>query len=210
MTTGLHGLHVLVGTIFLAVCLYRIIQNHLTSDHHVGLEAALIYWHFVGATVRLLIVNFTRLFFMCEAEDPKLQETGVTVSKTRPKSRKLKMVQTVFVEAKIEMQLSSTVELRRLPGTFGFQGRQLDSPKRIECSSTVINGPKHKALGQKTQQVANLSQYVKSLGRDRNAHHFNELITLGQLMVPVWEGSTRSTFLRGSVVGARDNKRAAH
>jgi cytochrome c oxidase subunit 3 len=47
MTTGLHGFHVIVGTIFLAVCLYRLMKHHFTKKHHVGLECAIWYWHFV-------------------------------------------------------------------------------------------------------------------------------------------------------------------
>lgn len=39
--TGFHGLHVLVGTIFLLVCLVRMLRYQLTSFHHVGLELAL-------------------------------------------------------------------------------------------------------------------------------------------------------------------------
>lgn len=47
MTTGLHGSHVLIGTIFLIVCLYRLIAHHFTTTHHVGFECAAWYWHFV-------------------------------------------------------------------------------------------------------------------------------------------------------------------
>jgi cytochrome c oxidase subunit 3 len=47
VSTGFHGLHVLIGTIFLAICLYRLIHNHYTSNHHFGFEAAAWYWHFV-------------------------------------------------------------------------------------------------------------------------------------------------------------------
>jgi len=47
MLTGLHGLHVIIGTIFLTVCLIRHIKYHFTSTHHVGFEAAIWYWHFV-------------------------------------------------------------------------------------------------------------------------------------------------------------------
>jgi heme/copper-type cytochrome/quinol oxidase subunit 3 len=43
MATGFHGFHVLVGTIFLAVCLYRGIKYHFTDKHHVGFEAAAWY-----------------------------------------------------------------------------------------------------------------------------------------------------------------------
>nr|AEP27655.1 cytochrome c oxidase subunit III [Platypus cylindrus] len=47
MTTGLHGMHVIVGSTFLMVCLYRLIKNHLSPIHHFGFEAAAWYWHFV-------------------------------------------------------------------------------------------------------------------------------------------------------------------
>ena len=47
MATGFHGFHVIVGTIFLAVCLWRGKLGHFTKDHHFGFEAAAWYWHFV-------------------------------------------------------------------------------------------------------------------------------------------------------------------
>ena len=47
LLTGLHGLHVIVGTIFLIVCFYRLIMSHFTSTNHFGFEAAIWYWHFV-------------------------------------------------------------------------------------------------------------------------------------------------------------------
>nr|AOY39570.1 cytochrome c oxidase subunit 3 [Scolytinae sp. BMNH 1043133] len=47
MTTGLHGMHVIVGTTFLTVCLMRLKNNHFSSIHHFGFEAAAWYWHFV-------------------------------------------------------------------------------------------------------------------------------------------------------------------
>nr|YP_009441960.1 cytochrome c oxidase subunit III [Hylastes attenuatus]AOY40181.1 cytochrome c oxidase subunit 3 [Hylastes attenuatus] len=47
MTTGLHGLHVIIGTTFLFICLIRLFLNHLSSKHHFGFEAAAWYWHFV-------------------------------------------------------------------------------------------------------------------------------------------------------------------
>lgn len=47
MATGFHGFHVLIGTIFLAVCLGRAYKGHFKPDHHFGFEAAAWYWHFV-------------------------------------------------------------------------------------------------------------------------------------------------------------------
>nr|YP_011008850.1 cytochrome c oxidase subunit III [Oligobrachia dogieli]WPV72840.1 cytochrome c oxidase subunit III [Oligobrachia dogieli] len=45
--TGFHGLHVLVGTMFLSVCLFRTFLMHFSTFHHFGFEAAAWYWHFV-------------------------------------------------------------------------------------------------------------------------------------------------------------------
>jgi cytochrome c oxidase subunit 3 len=47
MATGFHGFHVIVGTIFLAVCLGRAIAGQFTPTRHFGFEAAAWYWHFV-------------------------------------------------------------------------------------------------------------------------------------------------------------------
>ena len=47
MATGFHGFHVIIGTIFLTVCLFRLVKNHFTKLHHFGFEAAAWYWHFV-------------------------------------------------------------------------------------------------------------------------------------------------------------------
>jgi len=47
MATGFHGFHVIVGTIFLTVCLFRAMQGDFTPKQHFGFEAAAWYWHFV-------------------------------------------------------------------------------------------------------------------------------------------------------------------
>ena len=47
MLTGLHGMHVIVGTIFLIVAVYRAIGHHYTTNRHIGYETAAWYWHFV-------------------------------------------------------------------------------------------------------------------------------------------------------------------
>jgi cytochrome c oxidase subunit 3 len=47
MATGFHGAHVIIGTIFLTVCLLRALAGHFTPKQHFGFEAAAWYWHFV-------------------------------------------------------------------------------------------------------------------------------------------------------------------
>jgi len=47
LLTGFHGAHVLIGTAFLFVCLIRHINYHFLDTQHIGLEAAIWYWHFV-------------------------------------------------------------------------------------------------------------------------------------------------------------------
>ena len=56
MATGFHGFHVIVGTIFLAVCWYRVWLGHFKPDHHFGFEAAAWYWHFVDVVWLFLFV----------------------------------------------------------------------------------------------------------------------------------------------------------
>jgi cytochrome c oxidase subunit 3 len=47
MATGFHGAHVLIGTIFLSVCLARVYAGHFNPKQHLGFEFAAWYWHFV-------------------------------------------------------------------------------------------------------------------------------------------------------------------
>ncbi len=47
VSTGFHGAHVLIGTIFLGTCLLRGYYYHFSTTHHFGFEAAAWYWHFV-------------------------------------------------------------------------------------------------------------------------------------------------------------------
>lgn len=57
MATGFHGFHVIIGTLFLTVCLFRLINNHFTILHHFGFEAAAWYWHFVDVVWLFLFVS---------------------------------------------------------------------------------------------------------------------------------------------------------
>ncbi|MFP4519915.1 MAG: cytochrome c oxidase subunit 3 [Oceanicaulis sp.] len=56
MATGFHGAHVIIGTIFLAVCLIRLMAGHWTAQKHFGFEAAAWYWHFVDVVWLFLFV----------------------------------------------------------------------------------------------------------------------------------------------------------
>jgi cytochrome c oxidase subunit 3 len=56
MATGFHGFHVLVGTIFLIVCLVRAYRGHFTPRQHFGFEAAAWYWHFVDVVWLFLFI----------------------------------------------------------------------------------------------------------------------------------------------------------
>nr|QTC08219.1 cytochrome c oxidase subunit III [Chauliodes pectinicornis] len=57
VATGFHGLHVIIGTTFLLVCLIRQINCHFSSNHHFGFEAAAWYWHFVDVVWLFLYIS---------------------------------------------------------------------------------------------------------------------------------------------------------
>lgn len=61
MATGFHGMHVLIGTIFLGVCLFRAIRGQFTPKDHLGFEFAAWYWHFVDVVWLFL---FTFLYWL--------------------------------------------------------------------------------------------------------------------------------------------------
>jgi cytochrome c oxidase subunit 3 len=62
MATGFHGFHVMVGTIFLAICLFRLLGGSFNSKQHFGFEAAAWYWHFVDV-VWLFLFAFIYVVF---------------------------------------------------------------------------------------------------------------------------------------------------
>jgi cytochrome c oxidase subunit 3 len=62
MATGFHGAHVLIGTVFLIVCMFRLMAGHFTPQKHFGFEAAAWYWHFVDV-VWLFLFAFVYVAF---------------------------------------------------------------------------------------------------------------------------------------------------
>nr|WIM00505.1 cytochrome c oxidase subunit III [Stichophthalma camadeva] len=57
VATGFHGLHVMIGTLFLLTCLIRHTNNHFSNNHHFGFEAAAWYWHFVDVVWLFLYIS---------------------------------------------------------------------------------------------------------------------------------------------------------
>lgn len=57
IATGFHGIHVIIGTTFLLICLIRHLKNHFSSIHHFGFEAAAWYWHFVDVVWLFLYIS---------------------------------------------------------------------------------------------------------------------------------------------------------
>ncbi|KAF0675798.1 cytochrome c oxidase subunit 3 [Profundibacterium mesophilum] len=57
MATGFHGVHVIIGTIFLFVCYLRLRAGHFTPEKHIGFEAAAWYWHFVDVVWLFLFAS---------------------------------------------------------------------------------------------------------------------------------------------------------
>nr|YP_009501884.1 cytochrome c oxidase subunit 3 [Arytainilla spartiophila]AWU48849.1 cytochrome c oxidase subunit 3 [Arytainilla spartiophila] len=47
LTTGFHGIHVLIGTTFLMHSFLRLSNINFVYTHHLGMELSIWYWHFV-------------------------------------------------------------------------------------------------------------------------------------------------------------------
>ena len=66
-STGLHGAHVVVGSLFLIVAFFRIINYHYSTNHHVGYEASILYWQNKQKLNALYSVSYYRTSLIAEA-----------------------------------------------------------------------------------------------------------------------------------------------
>jgi len=57
LATGFHGAHVIIGTLYLLVGFLRLRRGRISRRHHVGVELAIWYWHFVDV-VWLFLYTF--------------------------------------------------------------------------------------------------------------------------------------------------------
>lgn len=58
MTTGLHAIHVIIGVLFLFICYLRILFDHFTTEHHLGFEFAIYYWHLVDVVWLFVFLTY--------------------------------------------------------------------------------------------------------------------------------------------------------
>nr|QZZ18325.1 cytochrome c oxidase subunit III [Kaukania anser] len=57
MATGFHGLHVIIGTLFIFISYIRMSSLHFSDNHHVGFESSAWYWHFVDVVWMFLYIS---------------------------------------------------------------------------------------------------------------------------------------------------------
>lgn len=58
IATGFHGIHVIIGTIFLLINIIRMIKIHISFLHHIRFELAAWYWHFIDIIWLFLYITF--------------------------------------------------------------------------------------------------------------------------------------------------------
>nr|YP_011036659.1 cytochrome c oxidase subunit III [Planaphrodes sahlbergii]WRK21263.1 cytochrome c oxidase subunit III [Planaphrodes sahlbergii] len=57
MSTGFHGIHVIIGSMFIFTMMMRLKNLHISNKHHVGFEASAWYWHFVDVVWLFLYLS---------------------------------------------------------------------------------------------------------------------------------------------------------
>ena len=75
MATGFHGAHVIIGTIFLTVCLIRAYAGQFTPKQHLGFEFAAWYWHFVDV-VWLFLFACIYVWGSAPAKPPRTEDVA--------------------------------------------------------------------------------------------------------------------------------------
>lgn len=56
IATGFHGIHVIIGTIFLIISHLRLSKNHISIIHHLNFDLSSWYWHFVDVIWLILYI----------------------------------------------------------------------------------------------------------------------------------------------------------
>nr|YP_011017948.1 cytochrome c oxidase subunit III [Anidiocerus bimaculatus]WQF69860.1 cytochrome c oxidase subunit III [Anidiocerus bimaculatus] len=56
LSTGFHGIHVMIGTTFIIIIMLRVKNLHFSKTHHIGFEASAWYWHFVDVVWLFLYI----------------------------------------------------------------------------------------------------------------------------------------------------------
>lgn len=54
--TGLHAIHITIGTIYLIIGAIRLYKSDITDSHHLGIETGIIYWHMVDVVWLFLYI----------------------------------------------------------------------------------------------------------------------------------------------------------
>nr|YP_010381675.1 cytochrome c oxidase subunit III [Augilodes binghami]UDL72050.1 cytochrome c oxidase subunit 3 [Augilodes binghami] len=57
ISTGFHGIHVIIGSTFMMIMLFRMKNFHFSKNHHMGMEASIWYWHFVDVVWLFLYIS---------------------------------------------------------------------------------------------------------------------------------------------------------
>jgi cytochrome c oxidase subunit III len=65
--TGMHAFHVLTGLVLLAILAYRGYKGQFSPEHHFGVEAGAIYWHFIDV---VWVFFYPALYLMGTAVGP--------------------------------------------------------------------------------------------------------------------------------------------
>lgn len=144
--TGLHGRHVLVGTIFLAVSLYRRARHHYTLSTHLGFECAAWYWHFVDVVWIFLFLAvytwgegvlhlFTNLAYW-PVEKPHGAYSIRTTTTITPNSRKCTYCTLRERRASSKRNLST-------PWASAFSSSRRPNNRTRKCTSFISKGNLH-------------------------------------------------------------------